>query len=194
LVAWGDSLTAGTGTTGGSLSADAYPYRLGTLLHLGTINLGVGGESSTQIKTRLLAAATSVWSKPTIIWAGRNNFSAPATVKADIAAMVASLGHTNYIVLSVLNGSGTTEWAGQSDYITITQLNADLAATYGARYLDVRSYLVSLYDAAQPQDVIDHGHDVPPASLRFDGIHLNNAGYQAVANYIYANRSLLGVS
>jgi lysophospholipase L1-like esterase len=130
----------------------------------------------------------------TIIWAGRNNYTDPTTVKADIAAMVAALGHTNYIVLSILNGSGTNEWAGQANYLTLTQLNADLAAIYGTHYLDVRSYLVSLYNPLDAQDVIDHGHDVPPTSLRFDGIHLNDAGYAAVANLVYSNRGQLGVN
>lgn len=136
--------------------------------------------------TRMIANSTR-YSWPTIIWAGRNNFTSPTTVKADIATMVAALGHTHYLVLSVLNANLSNEYSGQADYNTLIQLNADLASTYGAHYVDVRSYLVSLYDPLQAQDVTDHGHDVPPNSLRSDSIHLTNAGYQAVANKVFLN-------
>jgi hypothetical protein len=40
--------------------------------------------------------------------------------------------------------------------------------------------LISLYNPLDPQDVIDHGNDVPPSSLRADHIHLNTAGYEAM--------------
>jgi lysophospholipase L1-like esterase len=58
----------------------------------------------------------------------------------------------------------------------------------------VRSYLVSLYNPNQAQDVTDHSNDVPPTSLRFDTLHLNDAGYQAVAAKVYQSIALLGVS
>lgn len=107
--------------------------------------------------------------------------------------MVAALGHTNYLVLSIPNSDSSGEWKGGASYPTLMQLNADLAATYGARFLDVRAYLVSLYNPSIPQDVIDFSHDVPPSSLRVDNTHFNAAGYQAIANYIYANRFLLNL-
>lgn len=187
-MAWGDSLTFGVGA---SVVTASYPSDLGARRGHPVYNGGVSGDTSTQIRTRMQADPAK-WALPTIIWAGRNNFADPTTVKADIASMVASLGHSNYIVLSVLNADNATEYAGGSDYATIMQLNADLAATYGAHFLDVRSYLVSLYNPSVPQDVIDHGHDIPPSSLRSSTVHLNDAGYQDVANFVYANRSLLG--
>lgn len=152
--------------------------------------MGVGGETSTQIKARLLAAS-ALLSRPTIIWAGRNNFTSASAVKSDIAAMVAALGHTNYLVLSVLNSDTANEYSGQSNYNTIIQLNADLATTYGSRFIDIRSHLVSLYDPGTSQDVTDHGRDIPPSTLRSDTLHLNNAGYQAVANKVYESISIL---
>lgn len=167
--------------------------RFGALAKRVVLNNGVGGETSTQIATRMVAATPFTKSLPTIIWAGRNNYSDATTVKADIASMVAALGHANYLVLSVLNGEDADEYIGGADYATITQLNADLAATYGAHFVDVRSHLVSLYDPNDAQDVIDHNHDIPPASLRSDTLHMNNAGYAVVAALVYANRAQLGL-
>jgi len=172
-AAWGDSLTVGTGGT-------PYTTPLATSTGQSVYNGGVGGETSTQIKVRMLAA-TARLGNFTIIWAGRNNFNAPTVVKADIAAMVAALGHQRYLILSVLNQSVALEYSGAADYLTIVQLNADLAALYPDNYLDIRAYLVSQYNAGIPQDVIDFGRDVPPSSLRSDAAHLNTAGYAAVA-------------
>lgn len=176
FAAWGDSLTVGTGGT-------PYTTTLATLRNAFVYNGGVGGDTSTQIKTRMLAD-TAKYSYYTIIWAGRNNFTSPATVKADIAAMVAALTTTKYVVLSVLNQDAAAEWSGGADYTTITTLNSDLATTYSGHYVDVRADLVAGYNVALPQDVIDHGHDVPPTSLRSDAIHLNTAGYTLVANSV----------
>lgn len=186
-MAWGDSLTRGSGSSG---STHTYPYLLAAVSRHYVDNYGVGGETSTQIKTRMLAD-TAKHIYPTIIWAGRNNYTSQATVEADIAAMVAALGHTRYLVLSVLNQDTALEYSGGSEYAKIAALNAALSATYGARYVDVRSYLVSLYNPLDAQDVIDHGHDVPPTSLRSDGLHLNDAGYQAVADKVFQSVSLL---
>jgi hypothetical protein len=122
-----------------------------------------------------------------IIWAGRNNYVAPETVKADVAAMVAALGHQNYLVLSVLNGDfGGYESAGGDGYRFITGLNRDLANTYGPRFLDVRSALIAAFNPAMPQDLVDRTRDVVPSSLRADSIHLAPAGYNFVATTVAA--------
>lgn len=145
--------------------------------------MGVGGETSTQIRTRMVADLSKSGTY-TIIWAGRNNFTSPTTVKADIAAMVASLTTTKYVVLSVLNGDFASEYSGAADYTTLTTLNNDLATIYAGHYVDVRAGLVAGFNAGIPQDVIDHGRDIPPSSLRSDTLHLNTAGYTLVANLV----------
>jgi hypothetical protein len=101
-----------------------------------------------------------------VIWAGRNNYSNAAQVRSDIAAMVGSLTHSRYLVLSIPNGEYSNEHLGQSAYNTIIQLNSDLAATYGSHYVDVRQALVAAYNPANTMDVADHAADVPPFSLR----------------------------
>ena len=135
---WGDSLTAGSGGT-------PYPTVFQSISGIKTSNGGVGGETSSQIKVRMLAA-TNTHTQPTIIWAGRNNYSATSTVLADVASMVSALaaaGNTDkYLVLSVLNGSyGGYEAPGGVGYQQITNLNAQLSAAYGSRYAEVREYL-----------------------------------------------------
>ena len=185
ISTWGDSLTAGAGTTG---TQYPYPAVLQTISGFTVLNGGVGGETSTQIKARMIAA-TNQYRNSTIIWAGRNNYSSLSTVTADIAQMVstlASVGNTNYLVMGVINGLG--EGSGTSGYNQIIALNNALSATYGSKYVPIREFLVASYNPSLPQDVIDHAADIPPNSLRSDFIHLNNSGYGYVANYISTNK------
>ena len=151
---------------------------------------GVGGQTSIQIKARMLAHPER-WNDTTTIWAGRNNFTDPTTVKADIAAMVAALGHSRFVVLGIINMNRSDEWITGNNYPIITQLNADLAATYPDNFIDIRSYLISQYNPGDPTDVTDHGNDVVPTSLHLvyqdasvDALHLNFTGYGLVAQKI----------
>lgn len=186
IVWWGDSLTKGDFSTG----TNDPVTRFAALASRTPENEGVHGETSTQIAAREVAGAQLLYA-PTVIWAGRNNFSDAPTVEADVASMVAALHTSNYLVLSVVNGEG--EGTGTTNYNEIVALNADLATTYGAHYVDVREALVALYDPGQPGDVTDHANDIPPASLRADTVHYNDAGYNAVAGIVYAHRSQLGI-
>jgi hypothetical protein len=121
-----------------------------------------------------------------VFWYGRNNYLNPAIVQADIAASVAFLAPNNrrFIVISILNGSFGGESLGGAGYNGITQLNSELSALYPQNYLDIRKYLVSQYDLAIPQDVIDFRNDVIPSSLRRDTIHLNEQGSLLVAQKV----------
>ncbi len=183
---WGDSLTAGSGGEVGGP-----PARLAATTGLTVYNGGISGENSTQIKTRMLAD-TAKFSRIVIIWAGRNNFSSPNTVKADIAAMVAAVTSGKYLVLSVLNADVVDERVGGTYYSTITTLNADLATLYGSRYLDVRTRLIDIANLALAQDVTDRANGVPPSSLRVDTVHLSPAGYEAIAARVLQQLTTLG--
>lgn len=159
VVAWGDSLTYGTGGDGQSWPSWFTQLSNGTKV----LNKGVGGQTSTQIKERMLAEK-ELHGKFTVIWAGRNNaFDQKGTVQADIAAMVAALGSSNYLVVGILNGAnepkeGPVRWK----LTLINKLNASLKETYGPRFVDIRPLLVAAYDPAQPGDVKNHDDDVVP--------------------------------
>lgn len=164
IIGWGDSLTEGSGGI-------PYPTALQNMTYFTVINKGIGGQTSTQVKNSFIAD-TADYNKSVIIWAGRNNLLSPATVKADIATMVAALGHTRYLIASILNGAD--EPSGSSIYNSIISLNNDLKSIYGNNYVDIRSYLVSLYP--NPQDIIN-------VALRSDNLHLNTLGYQKTAEF-----------
>jgi lysophospholipase L1-like esterase len=175
IYAWGDSLTAGAGGT-------PYPTTLSNLTDFTVTNKGFGGETSTQIKSKLVADWQN-YSKSVIIWVGRNNYTDPETVKADISEMLSYIGHTRYLVVSILNGGYEWEYSGSINYNTITQLNNDLRVTYGDKYVELREYLISNHDGS-PQDLIDVENDIVPSSLRSDNIHLNTAGYTLTAEFL----------
>lgn len=187
ITAWGDSLTDGQPFT----RAESYPTQLEALLPDRIVtNEGIGGETSTQILARMLAD-TSHRHDITVIWMGRNNLTDPARVQADVAAAVKSLGSDRFVVVTILNGDFYgTEDKGAPGYEAIMDINRSFALRYPGRVLDIRSYLVSLYDPANPQDVRDHARDIPPSSLRahwnggIDLLHLSPEGNAKVANRV----------
>jgi hypothetical protein len=101
-------------------------------------------------------------SKLSSLWLGRNGADGGYTVAGDIAACVAVM--PNYLVLSILNSAN--EPSGSGGYNNIAAMNAVSSAAYGMRYLDVHTPLVAAYSAGNPVDVIDHGNDVTPYTLR----------------------------
>jgi lysophospholipase L1-like esterase len=177
IACWGDSLTAGAGGTPYPSDLQADPHCTARKV----MNGGVGGQTSSQIRVRFLAAPDK-FGDLVVIWAGRNNFGDPETVKSDIADMVNRLTTNRFLVLSVLNMQ--TEPRGSGAHTTIVKLNQDLAGRYVGHYLDIRTILVNSYDKSNTQDVADHDNDVSPTSLRSDKIHLNTAGYQIVASRV----------
>lgn len=97
-----------------------------------------------------------------------------------------------YVVLSPFNGAGVG--VGTSGYADKIALRDRLAAAYGARFRDVRGWLVNngLSEAGiEPtaQDLNDVSNDIVPTSLRADATHLNAVGKLLLANYV--GRSLL---
>jgi lysophospholipase L1-like esterase len=180
--AWGDSLTLGnedgTGVT--------FPNVLAALLGNPVVNNGVGGETSTQILTRF-NALPAAFGNPVILEMGRNNFSSPVTVKANIASAVAALTTTHYLIHSVLPSADDS--AGS--VTNIATLNSDLATVYGTRFVDMLAPLQAASNGSAG-DLADVAAGIVPRSLRFDAVHLNAAGYTIVANALYAKRALLG--
>jgi lysophospholipase L1-like esterase len=198
IVAWGDSLTAGitpTGITPVGVNT-SYPSQLAALSGYYVYNGGIPGQDSAGLLAKM-QADTAHEHQPAIIWTGYIDIHyGPETLaqtEANIASIVALNGTNNYLILGVINNdTGSSDWIGGTNYNNIIALNQYLAATYGSHFIDVRSHLVSLYNPSLPQDVIDHGNDTPPTSLRAsDGVHLNAAGYAAVAAEIDTQLSQL---
>jgi len=146
-------------------------------------NGGISSQTSTEIVTRMLADTGGHNAWINVFWYGQNNVEAPEKTKADIAASVSALaaGNSRFAVLSVVNEATPQGSRGGVDYPKIIQVNNDLAALYPQNYIDIRTLLVNQYNPANPQDVTDFQNDVPPSSLRFDVIHLNNNGSVFVA-------------
>lgn len=200
LAMWGDSLTYGIGGEVGDPSGYVpYPSQMDQYLGYRNIyNGGVSGETSTQIKTRMVAA-TDKHKWTTVIWAGRNDIASVGagwgdTVKAQVALMVAALtaaGNANYLVLGVTNNGGeytAAEGTPASNYAAIVALNAELATIYGAKFVDIRSWMVNSALAAigltaTSDDLTDVSRDVIPRQLRRDAgnVHMNDAGNKAIA-------------
>jgi len=169
---WGDSLTDGTGSSAGSNA----PLDLSRITGFNVYNGGVPGETSTQIRTRFFKD-TARWKLPTIIWAGRNNYSKVSMVEADIAAMVAALGHSRFVVLGIIKANNQTD-----QWVDI--LNDHLKQTYGTRFLDMQAYLFSKYNPSLTQDAESHLAGNIAWSLHSDWLHLNNDGYLLCAQYL----------
>jgi hypothetical protein len=141
-------------------------------------------QTSSTISSRFFAD-TAHHSWITVIWIGHNNDTNPVGIKGDIAAMVANLtsGNNRFIVLSLNNKAIPSEIAGGSNYATIINLNADLAAAYPGNYLDVRTALIH-HGNGSAQDNQDVANDVIPTSLRYDDIHLRQEGSSYVAELL----------
>ena len=178
IAAWGDSLTAGHGTY---KPGEKYPAVLATLTGRTVFNGGVGAEISTEIADRFMAAPKAA--KIVVIWSGRNDYSQHDQVNANIARMVAALTpDQHYLILGIINAEG--EARGTEPYKSIAEENAALAATYGENYVPVREALVALADPGKPADMANKADDIPPKSIRSDYLHLNAAGYAAVARIV----------
>ena len=176
VVAWGDSLTFGTGAAAG---AD-YPSVLGQILGRTATNLGVPGETSTQVRARVSADSGGAGGV-VVFWMGTNNSYFPGVILADIAESIASLrGNNRYLILPVMNRP--TEYLGRAEHDLVLSTNDSLRSRYADHFVDVRQLLVDRFDASSPQDVADHAADVPPTSFRSDDVHLNAKGYGLVAH------------
>lgn len=184
VACWGDSLTAGQQFI---IESDhAYPTVLQDQTTRFVYNGGINGETSSSIKNRQVATVnTDYRSRINVFWAGRNNYTDPTTVKADIATMVATQTSGKYIVLSVLNSQAADNASGQAGWTTITTLNSDLATLYGTNYYDIRAELVALGAPGQPYaDATFYPLDQLSSTLTADGLHLLDPGYVVVANRI----------
>ena len=183
----GDSLTYGVGA---STVQNSYPSKLSADTGRTVINLAVSGEDSGEILGFLSGQPAQQLAGFWIIWACRNDFNGGSTwvgiaasngrtCSQNIASMVSIItaGGGDYLIMSVLNACSSQEYtggSGQTSYTNILAQNVSEGSTYGAKYLDIRGYLVAIDN--------DSGHDCPGPSLISAGVHLNDTGYGDVAS------------
>lgn len=179
---WGDSLTNGSVGTAATMTAAGYVENYW--------NGGVGGEASAAIKNRFLADRTRIhWTQ--VIWVGQN-WDSQATTLASIAAMIAPLSHTRYLVVSTINNGNTATEQGPAGarYLEILALNAALEALYGSRFYDLREALVA--DGVAEADAQSVDYDAPPSYWQPTDVHLNDDGYTEAQTLIRAKLNALG--
>ncbi|KKB75923.1 hypothetical protein VW35_19450 [Devosia soli] len=267
-VAWGDSLTAGAGATGGSTGSFTYPMVAQALFTppRAVLRHGLGGQTSTQIAARMNAVPITVtlagnaipasgsvavtqksinvltnsgtfsgtqrgvlagipgvmstdasgnWSfsrsSPGVVvpvqagtrffcawgkslrgmtawlWLGRNGAQSGYSVTADIAAAVASLSHTRFLIGAILPSAADTP----GGIASLASLNAQLAGLYGVRFVDLVAALKAKTNGS-PEDTSDIAAGYIPRSLRSDHLHLNDAGYAEVARAFQAAHMAMG--
>ena len=116
-------------------------------------NGGVGGDTSTEIAARMLADSRFRHAPDAVlIWAGQNNHTATETIVADVAAMTAQIDQGRAVVLGVLRIEDVSE------------VNAQLAATYGDAFFDVKTAIQAVTGQTNYEDYRD------------DAVHLNETG------------------
>jgi hypothetical protein len=199
VVGLGDSLTYGYG--GEDVSGPYTPYldQLDTYMEWRPyVNLGVSGETSTQILARWVLA-TQYYDYTVINWSGRNDISAfgtgwSTTTIANLDSFVAiqqAAGNDRYVLFGVTNNGSenpTIGGTGTTNYNAIVAHNAACASRYGAKFFDIREWMVNdALDALgltpTADDLADIALDMIPRQLRRDAtnVHFNNVGNRAIA-------------
>ncbi|MCY0389794.1 SGNH/GDSL hydrolase family protein [Robbsia sp. Bb-Pol-6] len=118
-----------------------------------------------------------------VIWACRNDVVRDWNTKIcldNISAIVdkARARNQNFLILSVLTSN--EEKPSDSRYEKVVEINDNLKKLYPGNYLDVEDILMKKIPGKigtiSPNFRIRNGHD--------DGIHLNDSGYEVVANSV----------
>lgn len=110
-----------------------------------------------------------------IIWAGTNNGGQKAAILRDIASMVDWVyPPKKYLIIG-----------------TVRSINDDLSTTYGSRFVDLRSWLIS--DGLEAADIQPTSDDATatsvgeiPPSLTVDGTHFTQPAYTAIGRHLAA--------
>ncbi len=182
---FGDSFTQGLGAA----SQEAYPSKLSEILSYPTQIIASGGASSTDIKDMVIADSSHK-NYPTILWSGYNNVNLnPSVVITDNEWAMSSLGHTRYLVLSIMNNCSIPK--GTSYYNNILFVNNKLKQDLGIRFLDIRDSLVHYKSGDHYWDSVSIADDVPNHFMMWDCVHCNAAGYNFIAQKIAERQNIL---
>lgn len=181
LACFGDSLTAGTGS---SSPAGGWPSQL-RIAEAGraVANYGVGGETSSQIIDRFVAdkVRSKYWNA--VLWIGRNDVGVASnlttTVMAQLArAMAVRASGVKTVICTITPAS--TEDDATANGIAIANCNTAIKALYGNRTAEG----IAICDTYTVLTT-DPGHLIPSA-WRSDPVHLNDPGYGQVQTAVSA--------
>ncbi|GHB83575.1 SGNH/GDSL hydrolase family protein [Persicitalea jodogahamensis] len=129
-----------------------------------------------------------------ILWYGRNNIGKPGAEEEIITSLASSVAYitapARYVVLGVLTEADENK--GSDNYNTVVSINEKLAAKYGDAYVKMTpptdAELAAIGYKPTADDLTDLANLNFPRGLRADvkndDIHLNDKGYQIVANRV----------
>lgn len=188
-VAWGDSITAGSG--GATSWVAMLASYLTSSAGAGLDNEGAGGETSTQVTTRVSAASAAQKAAFNYFMFGTNKESTVNDVPlvlANYATCVGTLAHTNYLcVAPILPNNSTTLIKHQH------RLARQLIDVYGARAIDLPTVLRYAHRANQDRTPMIMG--ATGTATFQDDKHPTTAGNLILAqHFARAQRAILGGS
>lgn len=145
-----------------------------------------------------------------IFWMGRNNISQSMRILSDTIGVVEYLKSLGQKVIILPDFNSSVEPRGSAGYANVMLSNSMIKKKYPELWceidsVDMRENFVNNYNPAYSQDVSDFGNDIPPTSLKYDGLHPSQsketsnapeyalqAGADVNAEFIYQKFQLLG--
>lgn len=187
---WGDSLTAGDRGT------NSVPYHLEQSTGLTVVNQGFGGQTSTEIKDRVLASSGDS-ADLNIFWVGTNDLQngTPELIVPNLQTMAAWVTDVGgrFLVIPPYSWDQSPYWKPDGANYTIREdIVAQMKSLFGPRYVYLYEYLVDLYDSGDAQQVIDFGHYIIPYIYRDDVVHVAHASMYLESDFIQAYLEQLG--
>lgn len=144
----------------------------------------------------LLDDASRLKTATQILWYGRNNIGKPNAEEEILAALDSSIAYitapARYIVLGVLLAQSDRK--GTENFEQVASINEKLAAKYGKSFVPMTpptdAELAEISYSPSQDDLTDLENLNFPRGLRADvstdEIHLNDKGYQIIANRVIA--------
>lgn len=125
-----------------------------------------------------------------VIWVGRNDIISKIKneeIIHNIDLMVRSLSaHNNnrFVILGVTDA--LSENIESSEFKQIVALNNELSRRYKDNWIDIREALITGYTDGVSKDINTYRNNKIPAPLFADGLHLNDKGYEIVADTVHS--------
>lgn len=147
-------------------------------------NMGVSGETSTQIMTRFINSPSD-FTKPLVFWLTRNSPDSTTDINnmKRIRDTLTKYKNDRYLIIDALNRRDET--SGTAGFNTIISINNGYYSNFPGHVIHLRRFIIDSRNVSIPADVTAYNDSVPPPSLMNDLIHMNGAGYRLAAIKIY---------